>query len=133
MKLILDPSSRRPCVLEAEDEEGLLDAWNALPWWSSYDGPAFAERLLAFTGADDPDYTDHPVELPAPDEEILAAVLDALGPHEAILIRCKSVDVDCRVTSVGESRRRTMSSRPGWPTRPDARPLRRSRGGGTGR
>jgi hypothetical protein len=78
---------RRPVVLEGHDATEILDKWNALPWWSSYDPVAFAERLVAFSGADDPHYVKEPIELPADDDELLERVVEALGRDSAGLER----------------------------------------------
>jgi hypothetical protein len=76
---------RRPVVIEGEDAGEILDKWNALPWWSSYDGPDFAQRLVEYTGADDPGYVKEPIELPEDDEILLERVVEALGPNAAVL------------------------------------------------
>ena len=72
-------------VLEGKDAAEILDKWNALPWWASYDPPAFAARLVEFSGADDPNYVKEPIELPEEDEVLLDRVVEALGPESVVL------------------------------------------------
>lgn len=60
-----------------KDATEILDQWNKLPSWNSYDGLNFRLRLIEFSGA--------PIELPQDDPEILAAAVEALGPRVVTL------------------------------------------------
>lgn len=77
LTLDADDPDGRSVVLEGETATEVLDKWNALPWWSSYDGPQFAQRLIEYFGLDDPKYVSEPVEFPVDDDELLAKVAES--------------------------------------------------------
>ena len=65
-------NNRHQEPLEAEDATGILNAWNALPWWAEYEPADFLETLVNGSGA------EVPGGMPAADEEILVALVEAL-------------------------------------------------------
>lgn len=70
---ILDGRPRADTVYQAEDEDGILDAWNASGEWSYLDGDGFREVIASMSG----------IELPASDDELLeAAVASSDGNME---------------------------------------------------
>lgn len=88
MDFALPGSRPRPSeFIEGGTATEILDAWNALPWWATYDSAAFRERVVGLCGADDPKFIEEPIELPASDEEILDAVVAAAGPDSLKLER----------------------------------------------
>lgn len=70
IRLTFIPESERAWYgVEGEDAASVLDQWNALPQWSVYDPADFRQRLVDLSGAD--------VEMPAADDEVLAALAEA--------------------------------------------------------
>lgn len=64
---VLDGRPRTDTVYQAEDEDGIMDAWNASGEWSYLDGDAFRDVIASISG----------IELPASDDEILEAAVAA--------------------------------------------------------
>jgi hypothetical protein len=75
-----------PATIEGS-AESILNQWNSpkFPDWAGYTPTAFRRRLLDFFGANDPKYTEHPCNLPALDDHILEAVVEAAGPGSLVL------------------------------------------------
>jgi hypothetical protein len=80
--------------IEGPTATDVLDVWNAVPWWAAYDPDAFRERIIDFCGANDPRYVEQPIRLPANDEEILQAIVEAVGPDELRLERASQPPPD---------------------------------------
>lgn len=74
---ILDGRPRVDTVYQAEDEDGILDAWNASAEWSYLDPDGFREAVASLSG----------IGLPASDDEILeAAVASSDGNMELTIV-----------------------------------------------
>jgi hypothetical protein len=73
--------------IEAPTATDVLDVWNAVRWWAAYEPQTFRERIIGLCGANDPRRVEEPIELPASDEEILEAVVEAAGPDRLRLER----------------------------------------------
>lgn len=64
---VLDGRPRTDTVYQAEDEDGIVDAWNASGEWSYLGPDEFREVIAEMSG----------IELPASDDEILEAAVAA--------------------------------------------------------
>ena len=95
LKLTFVADEHEPPI-EAEDATGVIDAWNASPWWNAWDPADFRQRIVEFTGA------KVPGGMPASDDLILNAVVEAAGPND---LRLEEISTSIRATIRGALRR----------------------------
>ena len=90
LNFIRDPSYR-PSLVDLQwgwpgpdyfegDATEIIEQWRA-SFAISYDPTTFRQRLLDYSGGNDPRYVRYPTRLPAIDDAVLDAVVDAVGPR----------------------------------------------------
>ena len=82
-----------PDHLEGRDATEIIEQWHAL-WPYALDEITLRQKLLDYSGANNPRYIRYPCRLPALDDHLLEAVAEAAGPSQLKLTGTEEPEPD---------------------------------------